>query len=293
MSDGQAYENFFIQIMQYAYENFKPVKPQGSYGDRKNDGFDKSTGTYYQVYAPENISTKINDAINKLISDFKGLYDYWDKISKIKRYFFAINDKYKGTFPTLEEELSKIEKKYPEIQCNSFLNKDLERVFMSLSREQISSIVGITPDPLNISDIDFGSMNEVINHLMRMHFSYSEEKIPQDPDFNEKIVFNNLSESIARLLHQGNYQNHVIKEFFEKNRSGLKGELKELFVKFYSEGVREVNGESNKNDIVFFYILEKVSPKNTKPVQDAALVLMAYYFEYCDIFQTPPSRENK
>ncbi len=47
--DKQAYEDLFVRIMQNDNVNFEPVKPQGQYGDRKNDGFDKVKGIYYQV----------------------------------------------------------------------------------------------------------------------------------------------------------------------------------------------------------------------------------------------------
>lgn len=58
--------------MQRHNRNFQQVKPQGQYGDRKNDGFDKTTGTYYQVYAPEDIKIKEKETIEKLVTDFSG-----------------------------------------------------------------------------------------------------------------------------------------------------------------------------------------------------------------------------
>lgn len=35
-SDGQAYENLFCDVMERHNKNFERVKPQGTYGDRKN-----------------------------------------------------------------------------------------------------------------------------------------------------------------------------------------------------------------------------------------------------------------
>lgn len=52
-SNGQKYEDIFSKVMTYSNPNFNSVKPQGQFGDRKNDGFDRTTGVYYQVYAPE------------------------------------------------------------------------------------------------------------------------------------------------------------------------------------------------------------------------------------------------
>ena len=57
-SDGNAFESLFTTVMRYSDKGFKPVKPQGRLGDRKNDGFIKEKGTYYQVFAPENLKRK-------------------------------------------------------------------------------------------------------------------------------------------------------------------------------------------------------------------------------------------
>ncbi|MEI6516587.1 MAG: hypothetical protein WCO77_11460 [bacterium] len=75
-SNGQAYEDFFVDIMTRRYPAFKPIKPQGKLGDKKNDGYDKSTGKYYQVYSPEKPSESIAKAIKKARADFTGLYKY-------------------------------------------------------------------------------------------------------------------------------------------------------------------------------------------------------------------------
>jgi len=42
--NGQDYENLFSKVMRLHNPEFIQIKPQGQYGDRKNDGFIKSTG---------------------------------------------------------------------------------------------------------------------------------------------------------------------------------------------------------------------------------------------------------
>ena len=49
-SDSSAFENLFCRVMELSSHSFNKVKPQGPYGDKKNDGFDTSTKTFYQVY---------------------------------------------------------------------------------------------------------------------------------------------------------------------------------------------------------------------------------------------------
>lgn len=65
---GQQYEDFFVSVMTKANPNFQPVKAYGKIGDMKNDGFDRTTGTYYQIFSPEDITkdTTIREAVKKL-----------------------------------------------------------------------------------------------------------------------------------------------------------------------------------------------------------------------------------
>lgn len=57
---GQAFEDLFVQVMQYKNPNFRPVKPQGKFGDRKNDGFDPQEGVYTIRYLPQKTSESIH-----------------------------------------------------------------------------------------------------------------------------------------------------------------------------------------------------------------------------------------
>src|ERR1035441_10336754 len=71
--NGQAYEDLFVSVIGRRYPKFKPVKPHGRVGDRKNDGYVAETGSYFQVFAPEDASQKVTNAVSKAKVDFKGL----------------------------------------------------------------------------------------------------------------------------------------------------------------------------------------------------------------------------
>jgi len=82
-SDGKQYEDLFVKVMTYHNSDFRAVKPHGNIGDRGNDGWVFSTGTYYQVYAPEELFTNTEKAQNKVKQDFEKLKLYWNNISTI------------------------------------------------------------------------------------------------------------------------------------------------------------------------------------------------------------------
>ena len=81
-SDKQAFEDLFTEIMNYKEDDFRSIKPWGNIGDRKNDGYIKSKGIFYQVYAPENIENSYPSLIKKMKTDFDGLMKQWNNIQE-------------------------------------------------------------------------------------------------------------------------------------------------------------------------------------------------------------------
>ena len=284
--DGAAFEHFFTQVMQRYNPNFRQIKPQGPYGDRKNDGFDNTTGTYYQVYAPEDIRTREKETIDKLVMDFGGLYSYWQGITPIKHFFYVVNDKYKGAYPTLYAELQKIRNQYPDISVNPLLSKDLEDVFLTLSEHDVIDIIGIIPSPDDIV-VEYGVMRDVVDYLLRVPTNPQQEVIPLNPDFGKKISFNSLSEHVASYLKSHRINEFAINDFFELNSNFTKDELRNVFNGLYNEALNVIPDTEEKNDKVFFYIYDKSYSKHSVAIDAAIFTLMAYYFEYCDIFEVP------
>ncbi|MBP1638941.1 MAG: hypothetical protein H6Q17_524 [Bacteroidetes bacterium] len=284
--DGTAFETFFTQIMQRYNPAFRQVKPQGQYGDRKNDGFDSTTGTYYQVYAPENILAKEKETIEKLVTDFNGLYSYWQSLTPINTFYYVVNDKYKGAYASLYEELQKIRNQYSDITIDTFLSKNLEDIFMSLDEDSMTHVIGIIPAPDN-TDVEYGVMNDVVNYLLEVKTNSLQEIIPANPDFIQKITFNNLSDNIAHFLNCYRINEYAIFDFFELNSKFAKNELRNVFNGLYNEALKDISDSADKNDQVFLYIYEKAYPKHSIAIDSAIFTLMAYYFEYCDIFEAP------
>lgn len=290
--DKQSFEDLFVKVMMCANPDFKSVKPQGRIGDRKNDGFDKINGLYYQVYAPEDIRAREGSAIDKLQEDFTGLVDYWQKKGfSINKFHYVVNDKYKGVYPSLHvaaENLSKAHGIEIEvIQCKNVEDKVLE-----LTEEKILDIVGFIPDPLDIQNVDFDTMSEVVGHLMNLPMPLTPVVIPANPNFEEKIRFNGLSTEVVQYLNAGRNQVFAVSEYFELNSRFVKDDLKEVFRAIYLRGSIEINESETKNDQLFFYIRNKACPKNTLAVHSTVYILMAYYFEYCDIFETPAGNNS-
>lgn len=142
--EGNAFEDFFSEVMQLAYRNFRPVKAHGRHGDKGNDGWQKGSGTYYQVFAPEDLKKSTPRAIDKLKGDFDKLVEYWESISPIKAYYFVVNDKYRGLPPEIEKAMSELQDDYPNVKIDLFTASDLEDVVWSLRSHEIESVLGVS-----------------------------------------------------------------------------------------------------------------------------------------------------
>jgi len=297
---GTAYQQLLEKVMQYREPTFTPIKPHGNIGDRKNDGYIPATGTYFQVYAPENPDAARTHiaAASKASDDFAGLKEYWDKSTPIQVFRFAYNDAYRGSPPPVEEAMAILRNTH-QIDASTFLAKDLEAEAMQLDEDELVDVVH-TPIPTSdlLPSIDFSVLREVIHHILGNNASITIASILQAPDFDDKIEFNGLSSGIAHLLNVGSYQSEAITDYFSKNSTYARQQVRDQLADLYTSSRERLNisgiPPEDLGDLVFFDILERITPRIQNTVGDqnsyaqhAAIVVMAYYFEACDIFEGP------
>ena len=279
-ADGQAFEDIFTAIMNYAEADFQAIKPWGNIGDRKNDGYIKTKGIFFQVYAPEDIRKSYPDAISKLKTDFNGLKAQW---SPIDEFYFVVNDKYNGVNADCEKKIQEIKETHNLRNAGFLTPKNLENIlFDHLSGDQILGITGFIPDPAAIKQLDFSILKEVIGHIMQLPLNRSDEFRMILPDWNEKIKFNNLSESVANLLNSGYFQVHSLNHYLANNSDFLADSLRDKMNDIYSQEKGKNNG-----DPLFWAIVDIASPNAMQMYQITTIVVMSKYFETCDIFEEP------
>lgn len=300
---GMAFQNFFSEAMKLANPNFIPVKPQGSQGDWKNDGHIPDDGSYFQVYSPEELSE--SEAIKKLQEDFNGLLEKWGDKSiypnGIKSFQFVINDHYRvipGGYPTTIAALEQLKNDHQLEACGLFLSKDLENLILSLDEEKIISIIGYPPSPSEIGVLELSLINEVVTHIVESTPTRSLIQSMNSPDFDAKIDFNQLKIT-ATWLREANYRVGTLEDYFNANGTYARQEIRDKLKGIYEES-KTINFEdladqtNTSEDARLLHILEHITPNKPKAnkramreLQDAALVIMAYFFESCDIYEEP------
>jgi hypothetical protein len=144
-ANGAQYESLFSKVKFYVHPEFQQVKLHGNIGDRGNDGWLPSSATYYQVYAPEELSTNTQAAQRKVKDDFKKLKRYWDEIRPIRRFYFVLNDKFAGVSPHIWKTLSEIQSAESLEDAGVYATAQLEHELFALQNDQICSVLGVSP----------------------------------------------------------------------------------------------------------------------------------------------------
>ena len=121
-ADGQIFEDIFSAIMNYAEADFQQIKPWGNIGDRKNDGYIKTKGIFYQVYAPQDIQKSYTNVVSKLKEDFDGLKAQW---SPVNEFYFVVNDKYKGVNADSQKIIQEMKISHNLINAGFLTAKDI------------------------------------------------------------------------------------------------------------------------------------------------------------------------
>lgn len=278
-SNGQAFEDLFTAIMHYSEADFQAIKPWGNIGDRKNDGYIKSKGIFFQVFAPEEISKSYVNVVKKLHEDFNGLLAQW---SPIREFYFVVNDKYHGVNADCEQAIQTLKKEYQLINTGFKTAAGLENLLFALDDDQIVTVIGFLPDPAMIQ-LDYAVLSEIINHLMQLSLPKTPDSAIVYPDWDEKIIFNQLGTLEAQYLNNGFLQIGLLEEYLNNQSQFFADEVKNKIREIYIECGKKHSG----NALFWEMVNKRISTKAETRFQTASIVLLAKYFETCDVFEEP------
>lgn len=294
-STGDAFQQLVYDLLSEIYPNFERIDVQGSYGDRKNDGYIRGEGIFYQVYGPKDVAsnyTSLTTAEKKMPGDFNELKEqvdqgYWEDINAYN-FVFKVQ---RGTYPSTQETLKTMKSQNPNVTFNIIDINDLLRLFTSLNIEQMSFVSNTYISEPDFEMVSYEAMREIINHLITDSISENVDFTKQPPDFESKITFNKISAFQALHLRTASYfiekLDDYLNSYSDLNMADL---LCSIFKSLYKKAVELYPNDST---IQFKYILDSCHksdiPKNQiQTIETNSYIMMAKYFETCDIFLEPP-----
>lgn len=271
-----AFQVFFEDIMERVDESFIRVKPHGSIGDWKCDGFSENTGTVYQCYSPE--TPEMKTTLSKLEDDFLGAKSWWK--DKMKKWVFVYSDRNELPAPVLNFVLE-LQKQHTEVIIETWNRPKLWNIVKELNLAHRNVLLGAIP---SISDAPKVTSAEI---EVLMNFMIEQGHVEKGNDMSltglsEKIGKNRL-ETMITTIQASVGVSKTVENYISRHPDTLySSKVAGALVQKYKELV-SVYG--NNTEQIYWGLIRFVGRnlEDHKMLWPAAGII-TYYFQLCDIF---------
>jgi len=273
---GAEFEALFSRIMGHAHPgDFQPVRPYGSRGDLKCDGYRASDRTVFQCYGPS--TAKLGNLLAKIKIDFEGALAHWG--ARMERWVLVYNVD-DGLPADATQLLIDLGNKYPNVQLGQIAYAELFNIVMGLTAVQLEDLFGSAPSQRTLAALDFEALRPVITLIQRQQ---PDEDAPVKAPSQTKLEANELSRDAAELLRQGRRRDPLIADFFEKFPDLS---LVEDIAQGFRDRYQALKSRGLAADVIFTELQTFTGGMSGSPAHQAAvLAVMSYFFERCDIFE--------
>lgn len=277
------FEEWFAQLAACVFGcDFELIKAGGKYGDKKSDGRRISTETVYQCYAPESPSTFAKNASKKINDSFPEVTKFWPNL---KEWVFVHNNE-EGIPTSLSDALEELRKRYPSITIDApspprrFLKDNFH------DKLNLQQMLDLYP----AASWDYLSVKmEHIRPLLKKVVAARAAQ-PASVDFGDipneaKLDFNKLSPDAKYEIKRARLHTNVVDRYLSgmstpQHASAIQSEIRAKY--------KEADELGHNPDEILSIMLQFIGSDNTPTVSAAAYVILAYYFDACDIFENAP-----
>lgn len=282
--NGNEFEDFVVSVYKLQFPDLLAVKPQGQKGDGANDGY-ISGKLVVQVYAPEKVEA--NKTIAKILHDFERAKNYgWD----FNEWHFVVNDKFNKLHNDIHIAIDKLKKENISFTIKVIDAETLrDKVISQLDKNKLRIYIILNADK-DISEFgDFEKVEKVIDALSK---EKSIRKI-QTVDFKNFSSEEFLPDGIKKL--EINVEDNNLFKFFgihiEKSQEVMEEYIPQIGLDLFTEigkyiqDVYKKYEVKMKPEIALLKTYETIYNKldDDANLQTAIWVIMAYFFDICDI----------
>ena len=274
---GQVFEDWFCRLAAFALgPDFERVMPYGPDGDRKADGRSLGDRTIYQCHAPERLDKARLCA--KIERDFRGALEHWGHW--MRRWVFVHNG-VKGLPAEVLRRLDTLRAEVPSITIESWSEAELTPFFDRLDRAGLEAVFGVVPGAGEGDLVARSDVEDLIGRLARAEPDPDAAAAPSPSA--EKIHRNALSADVRAFLAVGERKGVLVRDTFEDPAFHVREHIAEALRGRY----RRMKSEHRSPDDIFSGLLTGIGAGGSVRRQVAALAVLAYFFDRCDIFENP------
>lgn len=274
---GVEFQDWFVDLARYALgPDFEAVRADGPRGDLKCDGRRRSTGTIFQCYAPYEMRS--DRLVRKIDEDFRGALDNWHEMAE---WTFVHNDR-RGLPPDVLQHIDSLRSAHPSVRIVIWGEPELGELAERLDLRAQTVLFGHAPSRTGVETLIMDDLPPVISHLQRA--DPSPDEVSLKPPSSDKLEKNELSSEASALLTLGRRKEALVDSYFRNHpRPDLGERIAESFRRTYAS----LRDQGRSPDEIFAY-LQQYAGSGTEPKrQGAALAVLSYFFERCDIFEDP------
>ncbi|QQS13912.1 MAG: hypothetical protein IPK81_06830 [Rhodospirillales bacterium] len=275
---GTAFQDWFVRLAGYAFgADFEEVRPYGPYGDLKCDGRRVSTKSVFQCYAPD--AMKEAELIAKVDEDFHGARGHWN--ADMAEWVFVHNDG-RGLPPNAVQHIDSLRQAHAPLTIQTWSEPELLKLAMGLELAALQALFGPAASIAIVDRLVMADLVPIIEALQRQDPNAGDP--PLTPPSLEKLEKNALSEESGLLLRIGRRKSSLVDTFFRKSpRPDLGERIAEAFRMRYAE----LKALDLPADTIFKHLQDYAGMNGEPKRQGAALAVLAYFFDSCDIFEDP------
>lgn len=275
---GAAFQDWFVRLAGHAFgADFEEVRPYGPYGDLKCDGRRVSTKSVFQCYAPD--AMKEAELITKVDEDFHGARAHWN--ADMAEWVFVHNDG-RGLPPNAVQHIDGLRQAHAPLTIETWSEPELLKLAMGLELAALQALFGPAASIAIVDRLVMTDLVPIIEALQRQDPNAGDP--PLTPPSLEKLEKNALSEESGLLLRIGRRKSSLVDTFFRKSpRPDLGERIAEAFRMRYAE----LKAFDLPADTIFKHLQDYAGMNGEPKRQGAALAVLAYFFDSCDIFEDP------
>lgn len=279
---GQRFEQWFADLAAAVWgDDFERIKPGSRRGDKKSDGRHIPSETIFQCYAPESPSDFARNAPGKMRDSFPEVLDHWPNI---KKWVFVHNN-IDGLPPKAHGQLEDLRKQYPTIKFRAPMPKRFLKDGFH-DKLTVTQILSIYPSAkIDFNDVTLSDVKPLLRKIITQRGDFHSENLFGQIPNKDKMEFNKLSPEAKNFIHHARFRSDIIRCYLDETSnpriaSSIQGKMKRKY--------EELKLITHDSDEILGFLIEYIGGDRNPKFYAAAYVIIAYYFDACDIFDNAP-----
>jgi hypothetical protein len=279
---GTAFQDFFVRVMCAGHPHFLDIRTHGSLGDQGADGLDTSLRKLYACYGPQvcdvgKLAAKFANDLQSATKKRPGEFD---------TFVFVHND-LRGMHPEVATLIANASKDHHPILFEQMGIRQFFLELCRLDRSDIEAILGpLYVEPV-VYRIELDDLRPLLDYLRDKRVRAVPTTTISDVS-RTKLDYNHLDIDSQQDLLEGLQYAHLVKEFYLGITDVTeRDEVAAAFNQYYVDVRRKY---SDINAVMWqlqLYVLGNQARPNNEV--RAAWVVLAHFFEHCDILEHPPA----